>query len=149
MKQNLISSPSSDPSSEDTREFWRETGKTMIRNSTDTLNEVAKQIVNLTGVLQGLYFSGIVFSDLKNTIKGTPATAIFLVPMLFLLVSMGSAFFVFFPKTHHANLNSSEAVKHIYEKNTSSKLLAVKISAAFLILSFISVFVAVVAYLLL
>src|SRR5437879_5874304 len=62
----LITPEPPDPIKEEARTFWRELGKDLIRKSIDPINEAAKQIIAVTGILEGLYFNAITFSNLRG-----------------------------------------------------------------------------------
>ncbi len=130
----------------DTRAVWRDIGKGMIKESISTIDETAKQIIGVTGILEGLYFHAIAFTDLNN--KVTSSTLwIYLAPVGLLLISLTAALLVYFPKRSKINFNSSEACQLFYERTVSRKLLALRIASLFLVLGVIALFFAVMAYL--
>jgi hypothetical protein len=59
-----------DPLVAETRAFWREIGKAMVRESLGTLDEMAKQLIGVAGIPEGLYFHAIAFGDLRGQVKG-------------------------------------------------------------------------------
>ena len=50
--------------------FWRENAKKLVEGSVDTLDSLAKQLIVLVSLLEGLYFHAIAFSDLRGTLSG-------------------------------------------------------------------------------
>ena len=46
--------------------FWRKLGQDMLRDSFKTIDKVAKQIIAVDGILAGLYFNAVAFSDLHK-----------------------------------------------------------------------------------
>ncbi|MBN1877884.1 MAG: hypothetical protein JXA33_26925, partial [Anaerolineae bacterium] len=53
-----------DPQSvvDETREFWRDLARETVKTSAATIEETAKQIIGITGILEGLYFHAITFA---------------------------------------------------------------------------------------
>jgi len=146
MDEQLIRPPEPDALLEDTRAFWRETGKDLVRGSISTIDETAKQIVGVAGILEGLYFHAITFTDLRGKVAGD-VLWVYLAPIGLLLVSLCAALIVFFPDRSRLNFNSSEASKLVYERTVRAKLLALRMASIFLVLGVGGIFVAVIAYL--
>jgi hypothetical protein len=136
-----------DPLVEETRAFWREVGKTLVRESVGTIDATAKQIVGVAGVLAGLYVNAIAFSDLRGKVTGGWPLAIYLTPVVLLLISLSAALFVFFPGYHPLNIHSSEASRLVYEHVVTRKLRRLRIASLGLVLGVVAVFVAVLTYL--
>jgi hypothetical protein len=118
---------------EETRAFWRETAREMVRHSFAALDEAAKQIIAVAGILEGLYFHAIAYSGLRGTLSGG-ALWVYAAPMLLLLVSLAAALAVYFPERYTLNVNSSQAGKLVYERVLAGKLLALRIAAFSLLL---------------
>jgi hypothetical protein len=128
------------------REFWREAGKTLVRESLATLDETAKQLIAVSGVLVGLYFHAIAFSDLRGKVRGW-TEGVYVAPIVVLLLSLVFALIVFFPDRSRLNLGSWQAGKLVYERTLRSKLLAVRLASLFLVLGVVGIAVAAVMYL--
>ncbi len=136
-----------DPLAVETRAFWREVGKTLVRESIGTIDETAKQIIGVAGVLEGLYVNAITFSDLRGKVSGGWPQVVYLAPMVLLLVSLSAALLVFFPGRYPLNLHSSEASQLVYERVVTRKLRLMRIASAGLVLGVAAVFLAVWTYL--
>lgn len=78
---------------EETRDLWREVGQTLVRESVASLDEAAKQLIAVTGILEGLYFHAITFGDLRGQVSGGQ-WLIYLAPVVLLLVSLNAALLV-------------------------------------------------------
>jgi hypothetical protein len=146
MDERLIQPSEADPLIEDTRAFWREMGKDLVRGSISTTDETAKQIVGVAGILEGLYFHAITFADLRGKVAGD-VLWVYLAPIGLLLISLCAALIVFFPDRSRLNFNSSEASKLVYERTVRAKLWALRMASIFLVLGIGGIFVAVIAYL--
>src|SRR5512135_1611729 len=97
----------SDPQSvvDETRKFWRTTAQDTVKGSAQSIDETAKQIIAVVGILEGLYFHAVTFSTVKGTIN-TPLTALaYTSPLIFWLFSLVAASLVFFPRAYQINLN--------------------------------------------
>ena len=131
---------------EDLKEFWREVGKEIVKKSIDTLEEVAKQILVVAGVLEGLYFHAITFTDLRGEVSGG-MLIIYILPIVLLLVSIISSLIVFLPETYRINIANWRVCKSMFEEISKSKLLAVRVASIFLGLAVVSLIPAVGIYL--
>lgn len=136
-----------DPRIDETRGFWRDLGKTMVRESITTIDETARQVIAVAGILEGLYFHAITFSDLRGHVAGAGALAVYLAPIVLLLVSLCAGLLVFFPDRYRLNFESSEASKLVYERTLASKLLLLRVASLSLVLGVVALLFAVVAYL--
>jgi hypothetical protein len=132
--QNLQPQPP-DPLVDETRAFWRDIGRAMARESIGAIDETARQIITVAGVLEGLYFNAIAFGDLRGQVTGGLALAIYLAPVVLLLFSLCAGLLVFFPAHYRLNLNSSKASQEIHERVVASKLRLMRIAAICLVLA--------------
>lgn len=146
MDERIIHPPEPDTLLEETRTFWRETGKGLVRGSVSTIDETAKEIVKVAGILEGLYFHGIALTGLRGKITDLTLW-IYLAPIGLLLVSLCMALIVFFPNHSRLNINSSDASKLSYERIVRAKLGALRTAAIFLVLGIGGIFLAVGTFL--
>jgi hypothetical protein len=131
---------------EEGRLFWREAGRRLVRKSIDSVEETSRQIITVAGILEGLYFHAISFSDIRTTLDNT-SLAIYILPLVLLLLSLVVAFAVFFPERYRINIFSSEGSKAIYEDIVRSKLLTMRIAAVLLMIGVAGIIVAMILYL--
>lgn len=146
MNEQLVQPEPPDPLVEETRTFWRETSKTLIREPIGTVDETARQIIGVAGILEGLYFHAIAFTGLHGKVKGD-ALIIYLAPVALLLISLAAGLLVYFPLHYRVNFNSSEASQLVYERTVSRKLKALRIASVFLALGVAAILPAVFTYL--
>lgn len=135
-----------DSTEEDLKEFWREAGKEIVKKSIDTLEDVAKQILSVAGILEGLYFHAITFTSLRGTVSGL-ILAIYLAPVFLLLITIIASLVVFLPETYRINIANWRLSKSTFEEISKSKLDAVRFASAFLGLAILSLIIAVWTYL--
>ncbi len=146
-EQELLVQPQApDPLLIETRAFWREVGQGMVKDSIKTVDEAAKQVMGVAGIMEGLYFHAIAFSDLRGTASGGELF-VYLAPIALLLFSLLAALAVFLPDRSRVNVRSSEASRKVYEQTLKAKLLALRLASGFMAVGVVAVFVAVWAYL--
>ena len=126
--------------------FWRENAQRLVSESISTIEEVAKQLIALNSLLEGIYFSAISFSEIKPGLSGI-AAAIYLTPILLWLLSLVFAVLTLSPKSYAININSSSDSKEKFNEIISKKHTMLMWSEVFLILSFVALFGAVAYYL--
>ena len=146
MNEQLIQPPAPDELTKETREFWREVGKTMVKESIGTIDETAKQIIGVAGILEGLYFHAIAYSDLRGQVSGG-AMLVYLAPVFLLLLTLVAALGIYFPDRYRVNIHSSEGSRKTYERVVTSKLRLLRIASACLVLGVGAVLLAVLFYL--
>ena len=135
-----------DSTDEDLKEFWREAGKQIVKSSIDTLESVAKQLLAVAGILEGLYFHAITFTDLRGTVSGW-TLFVYILPIILLLVTIVFSLVVFLPEMYKINIANWRACKSTFEEISQSKLVAVRAASISLGLAVVSLMVAVSVYL--
>ena len=126
--------------------FWRENAQKLVAESLSTIEGVAKQLIAVNSLLEGIYFHAITFSEVKPVLNGWIA-AIYLAPIALWLLSLVFAVLTLSPKSYKININSSRDSKERFEEIVSKKHGMLKISEAFLIVSFAALVVTVTHYL--
>lgn len=131
---------------EESRAFWRENTRELVGESIRLLEETAKQIIGIAGIMEGLYFHAIVYADIRGNVN-TREALIYLLPLGCWAVSVLLGLLVFFPRTYHTNINSWRESKHTFETIVIYKHRILKLSAAFLALGCVSLFITLAVYL--
>jgi hypothetical protein len=126
--------------------FWKENAKRLVGESDSIIEDVAKQIIVVTSLLEGLYFHAITFSGLRGTLSGGMVW-VYLAPIVLWLASLFFAMWTLLPEEHEININSTRSSKEAFEKIVSEKHLRLKVAEAFLLASFLPLLVAVYYYL--
>ena len=132
---------------DDPHAFWLETGKNMVRGSIVAIDELAKQVITVSGILIGLYINAIALSSLRGSVSDFWAILVYVAPLVLLFCSLLSGFLVFFPDKKHLDLESSTEARIIFKQTVKSKLRQAKIASYCLLLSIIALFVAGIVYL--
>jgi uncharacterized membrane protein len=117
--------------------FWRENAQKLVAESFSTIGGVAKELIVVNSLLEGIYFHAITFSEVKPVLTGWIA-AIYLAPIALWLLSLVFAVLTLSPKSYKININSSRDSKERFEEIVSKKHGMLKISEAFLIVSFVA-----------
>jgi uncharacterized membrane protein YtjA (UPF0391 family) len=146
MDKGLISSPEPDQSLAETRTFWHETGKLLIRESIATIDAAARQVIVVAGILEGLYFHAVTFTGLRGQAEGW-SLVLYLLPVVLLLVSLTASLMVFLPDRYRLSFQSAEACKLFHERVVRGKLRALRIGSLFLILGVAAIIGAIALYL--
>ena len=138
-----------DPQSvvDETREFWRDLACETVKTSAATIEETAKQLIGITGILEGLYFHAITFADLRGKVTGLLPLLAYLAPLIFWTFSLIAAGLVFFPRMYAMNLNSSEAAKAMYEDAVRRKYWCLVFALGWLVVGALGLIVAIGLYL--
>lgn len=146
MSDRLIHLPEPYPLEEETREFWRETGRGLVRQSIGALDETAKQVMGVAGILVGLFFNAVALGDLRGKLAGSELV-VYLLPIACLVVSVSAALKVYFPSRYFLNLLSSEGSKAIYEDIFRRKRRWLWVASVFLVLGILGVLATMFLYL--
>jgi hypothetical protein len=146
MNTPLMENEPPDTYLEEVRAFWRETGQDFVRDSIKTIDKTARQIIVVAGILEGLYFHAISFSNLRDQINNSQVIT-YTLPLIMLALSILAATIVFYPNYYRLNILSSTGSKAIYEDIVKSKLFYTRIAAVLLVLGAVGIAVAMLTYL--
>lgn len=124
--------------------FWKQNAEKLVGESISSVEDSAKQFIAIAGLLQGIYFHAITFSDVRN--ESSYSVLIYIAPLLLWLLSLIFAMLVLFRKKYGININSSRDSKETFEKIAKEKYRFIQISSLFLILSFVALIIAVLHY---
>ena len=155
--------------------FWLDTVRGAVGDSVGVLEAAAKQIITITTLLQAIYFAAISFSDLKealflqnlripnlatsishdhlgevpvqeNTV-GWMLVLLFVLPIVFWLLSLGFAVRVFKPEAYRTNLASPDVARRTYLKIVSYKHRQLQWAHRFLVMGILPLVVSITVYL--
>jgi hypothetical protein len=127
--------------------FWKDTAKGLLGESIKSIEETAKQIIGVAGILEGLYFHAIAYSDIRGQLGSVGPLLLYLLPLLLWLVSLLAALLVFFPRAYASNISSWRESKAAFERIVTYKHTMLKIAGLFLALGALALFAAMGAYL--
>jgi hypothetical protein len=126
--------------------FWRDNAKSMLGSSIESIEGAAKQLIAICGILEGIYFHAITYSDIRGWI-GTVEGIFYLAPLVLWLVSILFAVLVFSPRVYETNIASSRESKETFTKIVSFKHRMLKTSQFVFFISFIFLMIAMGLYL--
>jgi len=127
--------------------FWKDTAKGLLGESIKSIEGTAKQIIGVAGILEGLYFHAIAYSDIRGQLGGVGPLLLYLLPLLLWLGSLLAALLVFFPRTYTSNISSWRKSKAAFERIVTYKHAMLKVAGGFLVLGAVALFAAMGAYL--
>ncbi len=130
----LIHEVEPDPYQEDRVAFWQSVGKEFVRESHPAIDESARKIVQVNGMLISLYAAVFAFGDLLEMGLTTFQKIVFLAPLTFFLLSLVLALSVFYLDKGQIYLHSHTKIKAFYQETLAKKLNTMKASAAALTL---------------
>ena len=125
--------------------FWKKNAEKLVGESISVVDDTAKQFVVVTGLLQGIYFHAIAFSDIKGATWYS--VLIYMAPLVLWLLSLIFAVMVLFRKRYEINRNSTRDSKEKFEDMVKIKYRYIRISGFLLILSFVALAIAFLHYL--
>ena len=132
--------------SESPMKFWRDNAKSMLKGSIESIESTAKQIIVICGILEGIYFHAITYSDIRGYI-GTVEGIFYLAPLFLWLLSILFAVLVFSPKVYHTNIASGRESKETFLQIVTYKHNKLRISQIIFFSSFIFLLIAMGIYL--
>ncbi len=127
--------------------FWKDTAKGLLGESIKSIEETAKQLIGVAGILEGLYFHAIAYSDVRGQLASGWTVALYMLPLALWLVSLGFALLVFFPRTYQANISSWHESKAAFDSIVAYKHAMLKWAGLFLALGGLALFVVMWVYL--
>jgi hypothetical protein len=130
-----------------TLKFWKDTAKGLLGESIKSIEETAKQLIGVAGILEGLYFHAIAYSDVRGQLASGWIVALYMLPLALWLASLGFALMVFFPRTYQANISSWRESKAAFDSIVAYKHAMLKAAGLFLALGGLALFVVMAAYL--
>jgi hypothetical protein len=126
--------------------FWKENAKKLVGESISTIESVAKEIIVVAGLLEGLYFHAITFSGLRGSLSGD-LVLVYLAPIVLWLGSLFFAMWTLMPQAREININSTDSSKETFEKIVADKHLRLMAAEGFLLASLVFLLIAVYFYL--
>lgn len=126
--------------------FWKENARKLVGESIPTIEGVAKEIIVVAGLLEGLYFHAITFSSLRGSLSGG-MVLVYLAPIALWLGSLFFAMWTLMPQAREININSTDSSKETFEKIVADKHLRLMAAEALLLASFLPLILAVYFYL--
>ena len=126
--------------------FWRANAEKLVGESIYSIEEVAKQLILVNSLLEGIYFHALTSSEVRPVLTGWTAV-IYIGPITLWLISLISAILTLSPRRYSININSSEISKKVFEEILSNDRKMLMVSECALIASFIAIVFTVWHYL--
>jgi hypothetical protein len=125
-------------------EHWRKVSQEAPVSALTRIEEAAKQLIGLTGTLQGIYFAVFAFSTVRTQVAGV-RLLLFLAPVLFWFLTLFCATLVFVPQVREGadaddvSLDAWTQTRDTYRKTVNDKLFWLHWSHRLLVVSFLTV----------
>ncbi len=100
--------------------FWTGIIKDFFRQSINSIESAAKQIITITGIVTGIYFHAITFTDIRKEAT-TLAGIIYVLPIILWLLSLIFSFKVLNPKVYLMSFTTEEIAKENYRLLSKKK----------------------------
>lgn len=133
--------------------FWLDLANIAIKDMHKSYDEPAKQIITVSGVLQGLYFVAISFSTLKdqislNCIRDYILYIIFILPVVLWIGSLYYAIHVIMPKfRHRISKMSPTEIQERWQEDRDSKSRNLMRAQWLLVAGFLPLIISICCYL--
>ena len=134
--------------------FWLDTARNAAKDSINSLEEAAKQLIAIATLSQTVYFAAVSFSDLKKglvqlaPVQQWEFVILLALPIALWLVSLWFAIRVFKPETYRTNLNSPDLARELYLQAVAYKHRQLQRAYLALAAGFIPLLLNIVLYLL-
>jgi len=132
--------------------LWLEAVRESAKQSPDKLEEAAKQLITITSLSQGIYFTVVSFSEVKAGLAQLQWTLyvgsiiVFVLPLFAWILSLVFAIRVFKPEDYWLNLNSPSLAEEFMSRVTSYKSGQLQRAYGFLIAGFGLLIIAIAFY---
>jgi hypothetical protein len=125
---------------------WLKIGQQAPVEGIKSIEEAARQLITITGFLEGVYFAVISFTDVRH-IKNDWAYLSFVLPIGLWLVCILFASLVFVPRTYPIDRRTPDSIRQAYERIVHFKRVRLLIAYWILVGSFAVLLVNVWIYL--
>ena len=117
------------------------------KDSLRAIEDAAKQLIGLNGIISGIYYGAVAFSKLSAAALAGNNRIIFLAPVLLWLASLIVAVLALIPRAYAYNPYSPDEAKETYTRLVATKDLRLKIALWLFVASILALAVALWIYL--
>ncbi len=115
--------------------------------SLETIDEAAKQLIGLDGLISGIYFGAVTFSNIQPAVLNPLSGALLLAPILLWFVSLIFAVLTIAPGKYPYNPHSPDDARRQYENILAHKYRFMQIALWLFVASIAALSAALVMYL--
>ena len=115
-------------------EFWLENARSLLKDSIKSIEDTAKQIIAVSGILEGIYFHAIAYSEIRSCIN-LGAGILYLLPLALWLIAIYFAIKVFSPRVYETNIGSDTESKETFMQMVCYKHKKLRISQTIFLLA--------------
>ena len=131
------------PSPEDLK--WLELMDAARKDSLRSIEEAAKQLIGLDGLISGIYFGAFAFTDLSGLRDDT--RLLFIAPVVLWLASLVMSVRALMPRAYAYNPHSPDEAREVYMRLVAVKDRRLKIALWIFVASIVALVIALWAYL--
>ena len=147
MTPTTHSQPFSQHDPDSAKEHWLSVGRWMIEQSIPSAESSARQVIIVAGVLEGLIFRAVTFSEIGSGDLSLPQLLAYLTPVTLLFISLTASLLVLSRGAFSLDFNDPEACQRLHSYLAARKHRYLRVAFLFLLLGVASIFVAVLVYL--
>jgi hypothetical protein len=133
------------PSADDLK--WLELMDAARKDSLRSIEDAAKQLIGLDGIISGIYYGAVTFSKLPPAALAGTNRVVFAAPVALWLVSLVAAVLVLMPRAYAYNPHSPDEARDAYTRIVATKDTRLKIALWLFVASIIALLVALWQYL--
>jgi|SRR5581483_5731230 hypothetical protein len=115
--------------------------------SFETIDEAAKQLIGLDGLISGIYFGAVTFANIKPAVLNPWTGALLLAPILLWFVSLIFAVLTIAPGKYPYNPHSPDDSRRQYENILARKYRLLQIALWLFVTSVLALGIALAVYL--
>ena len=133
------------PSQEDLK--WLELMDAARRDSLRSIEDAAKQLIGLDGIISGIYYGAVTFSNLPPAALVGANRIVFAAPVALWLISLIAAVLVLMPRAYAYNPHSPDDARDAYTRIVATKDTRLKVALWLFVASIIALLIALFNYL--
>ena len=126
---------------------WLDLMDAARKDSLRSIEDAAKQLIGLNGIISGIYYGAVTFSKLPAAALAGANRIVFAAPVALWLVSLVVAVLVLMPRAYAYNPHSPDEARDAYTRIVTTKDTRLKIALWLFIASIVALLVALWQYL--
>ncbi len=126
---------------------WLELMDTARKDSLAAIEEAAKQLIGLDGIISGIYFGAVALAKLSPAALGAANRILFIAPVVLWLGSLVAAVLALVPRAYTYNPYSPDEARDTYARLTGTKDRRLQIALWLFVASIVALVLALWRYL--
>lgn len=126
---------------------WLKLMQAAREQSLAALDEGAKQLIGLDGLISGIYFGAVTFAQLPASVLSDANRVLFLAPVVLWLASLVAAILTLIPRAYRYNPQSPDEARAAYQRIVQTKDRRLQVALGFFAASLVALVVVLWVYL--